>query len=158
MIITLFAAIGENNELGKRNDLIWRIPEDQKRMREHTTGHPIIMGRKTFESMPRALPNRRNIVITRDKNYKAEGGEVVNSLEEALDLIKNEEGEVFIFGGAEIFKLAMEKADRLDITHVYAKDKEADTFFPPIGSEWREVSRDEHEGNPKFAFVIYERK
>ncbi len=162
MILSFIAAIGKNNELGKGNDLVWRFPEDQKFFRETTSGHPIIMGRKTFESIGRPLPDRRNIVITRDKTYLRHGVDIAHSLDEALNLVKDTENEVFIIGGAEIFKQSMSMADKLYITHVEAEDKSADIFFPNINeSEWQEVSREEHEmdeKNPyKYAFVIYER-
>ncbi len=163
-MISLIAAIGKNNELGKGNDLVWKFPADQKYFREKTSGHPIIMGRKTFESLPGILPKRMNIVITRDKNYKKPGIEVANSLEESLKLAKNAEGsdEIFIIGGAEIFKQSMEIADRLYITHFDAKDKKADTFFPEIiPIVWNEVSREEHEPDEKnpiaYVFSVYER-
>src|SRR6185369_7378359 len=98
-MISLIAAIGKNNELGKGNDLVWKLPADQKHFRERTTGHAIIMGRKTFVSLGRSLPNRRNIIITRDKNYTAEGAEITYSLKEALALVKDNEDEIFIIGG-----------------------------------------------------------
>src|SRR3989344_740026 len=135
MIISLIAAIGKNNELGKDNDLLWKFPADQKHFRERTSGHPVIMGRKTFESIGRPLANRRNIVITIDKNYLRYGADIVHSLNEAInsarttlaELAENEE--IFIIGGAEIYKQAMQIADRLDITHIDAEDKNADAFF-----------------------------
>ncbi len=176
-MLTLIAAIGKNNELGKNNDLVWRLPADQKHFRDRTALHTMIMGRKTFESLPGALPKRRHIVITRDKDYKAEGGEVVHSLAEAIDLAKqgltqeparpHEDsgagGEVFIIGGAEIFKQAMELDNaRLDITHIYAEDKDANVFFPEIIPViWNETKHEEHEAdkdNPiAYTFSIYEK-
>lgn len=159
-MISLIAAIGKDNELGKGNDLVWRLPADQKFFREKTSGHSIIMGRKTFESLGRPLPNRRNIVITRDKTYLRHGIDVVNSLEKAINLAKN--GEIFIIGGAEIFKQAMGVADRLYITHIDAKDKDADTFFPEIiPVVWNEISRVEHKKDEQhpfdYTFSVYER-
>ncbi len=161
-MITLIAAIGKNNELGKGNDLVWKLPADQKHFRERTTGHTMIMGRKTFESLGRILPNRRHIVITRDENYKKDGIEVTHSLKEALALTKKEIGEVFIIGGAEIFNQAMNIADRLDVTHIDAEDKKADTFFPEIiPIVWNEISHEEHKKdkeNPlNYTFSVYER-
>ncbi len=160
-MISLVAAIGKNNELGKGNDLLWKFPADQKFFRETTEGHPILMGRKTFESIGRALPKRRNIIITRDKNYKFPGTEVVHSLEEALALVKNEK-EVFVIGGAEIFRQSMDIADRLYITHFAAEDKNADVFFPEIiPVVWNEVSHQEMEpdkDNPiPYTFSVYEK-
>jgi len=161
-MITLIAAIGKNNELGKGNDLVWKLPADQKHFRERTTGHTMIMGRKTFESLGRILPNRRHIIITRDTNYKREGAEVTYSLKEALTLAKKDKGEIFVIGGAEIFNQAMNIADRLDITHIEAEDKKADTFFPEIiPIVWNEISHEEHKKdlmNPlNYTFSVYER-
>ena len=116
-MISIIAAIGKNNELGKNNTLIWSMPADMKFFRDTTRGHTVIMGRKTFESIGKPLPNRKNIVITRDKNYKKDGIEIVNSLNEAINLtIPNEE--VFVIGGGEIYKQAIEIADKLYITHI----------------------------------------
>ena len=161
MILSLIAAIGKNNELGKGNRLLWHMPADMKHFREVTVGHPIIMGRKTFESLGRPLPNRRNIVITRDKTYTSHGVYIVNSLEEAIEQIKDED-EVFIIGGAEIYKQAINIADKLDITEIDTTDETADVFFPAIGVEWQEVSRENHETDEKnhipYAFVTYHRR
>ena len=161
-MISLIAAICKNNELGKGNDLIWKLPADQKFFRETTTGHPIIMGRKTFESIGKSLPNRKNIVITRDVNYKKEGIEIVHSLAGALDLLSNKNEEIFIIGGAEIYKQAMPVADKLYITHIDAEDKNADTFFPEIiPVVWNEISHEEHKKDAKnlfnYTFSIYKR-
>ena len=165
MTISLIAAIGKNNELGKNNVLVWNMPSDLKYFREKTSGHPVIMGRKTFEAIGRPMPNRKNIIISRDINYKKEGIEVVHSLNKALDLVQAEnikDGEVFIIGGEEIFRQSMNLADRLYITHIEAEDKKADTFFPEIiPVVWNEISHDEHqpdEKNPFFyTFSIYEK-
>lgn len=161
MIISLIAAIGKNNELGKGNTLLWHMPADMKYFREKTRGHTVIMGRKTFESLKVPLPNRRNIIITRDINYKKEGIEIVHSLEEAIEQTKSE-GEVFIIGGAEIYKQAMSIADRLYITHIDAEDKTADAFFPEIiPVVWNEISHEEHKPDEKnifpYTFSIYEK-
>src|SRR3989344_3546664 len=161
-MISLIAAVGKNNELGKGNVLVWRRPNDQKFFRDTTLGHPIIMGRKTFESLGRALPKRRNVIITRNKDYKAEGAEVVSSLEEALDLVRDEKEEVFVIGGEEIFRQSMQIADRLYITHIDAEDSGADTFFPEIiPVVWNEISRDERKKDAEHPFdyviSIYER-
>ncbi len=164
-MITLIAAIGKNNELGKGNDLVWKLPADQKHFKDRTSGHPIIMGRKTFASLGRPLPNRRNIIITRDKEYKAEGAEVTHSLKEALSSVRDEikkKEEVFIIGGAEIFNQAMDLADKLDITHIDAEDKKADTFFPEIiPIVWNEIKHEENKKDTKnplnYTFSVYER-
>jgi len=140
-MITIIAAIGNNNELGKGNDLIWHLPADLKRFKKRTTGHAIIMGRNTFESIGKPLPNRRSIIITRNTSYQKEGCEIVHSLEDAIELIASQE-DAFIIGGAQIYKEAMEKnvVDQLDITKVH-QDFDADVFFPAIDSMvWEEVS------------------
>mgnify|MGYP001587683861 CR=1 FL=1 len=161
-MISLIAAIGKNNELGKENDLLWRLPADQKFFRETTSLHAIIMGRKTFESIGRPLPNRRNVIITRDVNYKKAGVEIVHSLAAVLDLFPDQKEEIFIIGGAEIYKQAMPIADKLYITHIDAEDKKAEVFFPEIAPMfWNEVSCKKHkkdEKNPfNYTFSIYEK-
>jgi dihydrofolate reductase len=162
MILSLIAAIGRNNELGKGNDLIWKLPADQKFFRETTTGHPMIMGRKTFESLPGILPNREHIVITRDKTYSKPGIKVVSSLEEAVAPFNKTDQEVFVIGGGEIFNQAIKVADRLYITHVDAEDKKAEVFFPEIiPIVWNEVSHTEHKKDAQnsldFTISVYER-
>ena len=170
MIISLFAGIGKNNELGNANKLLWNMPADMKYFRDTTRGHTVIMGRKTFESIGRPLPQRRNIIITRDTNYRADGIEVVHSLDEALRLAALEQGrkfeenddevEIFIIGGADIYAQAISRANKLYITHVDAAF-EADTFFPTIGSQWKEISRDEHSADAEnpfaYSFVVYKK-
>ena len=161
-MITIIAAIGNNNELGKGNDLIWHLPADLKRFKKRTTGHAIIMGRNTFESIGKPLPNRRTIIITRDTSYQKEGCEIVHSLEDAIALIADRE-DAFIIGGAQIYKEAMEKnlVDQLDITKVY-QDFDADVFFPPIDPlVWVEVSRENFLPDEKnlftYSFIKYRR-
>jgi len=162
-MISLIAAIGKNNELGKDNSLVWNMPTDLKYFRAKTKGHTVIMGRKTFEAIGRPMPERRNIIITRDKTYKKDGIEVVHSLQEALRLAQGDnEDEIFVIGGEEIFKQAMDIADRLYITHIDATDKEADTFFPEIiPILWNEVSHEEHKKDDKnpydYTFSVYEK-
>lgn len=162
MILSIIAAIGKNNELGKDNALLWNLPADMKYFRETTSGHPVIMGRKTFESIGRPLPNRRNIIITRNLNYKKSGIEIVHSLDEALKLLKDTNKEIFVIGGAEIYKQAMSTADKLYITHINAKEKNADVFFPEIiPIVWNEISHIENEKDDKnlfsYIFSIYEK-
>ena len=161
-MISLIAAIGKNNELGKGNTLLWSMPADMKHFRETTALHTVIMGRKTFESIGRPLPDRKNIVITRDVNYKKEGVEIAHSLAGALDLIADQNEEVFIIGGAELYKQTIEIADKLYITHVDAKDKDADAFFPEIiPVVWNEISHKEHGADAKnpfsYTFSVYEK-
>ena len=161
-MITIIAAIGNNNELGKNNDLIWYLPADLKRFKNVTTGHAVIMGRKTFESIRKPLPNRRSIIITRNKNYQQEGCEIVHSIEEAIRLVGNKQA--FIIGGAQIYKESLDKAlvDQLDITKVHG-DFEADVFFPNIDTEiWQEFSAIEFEKDEKnpfrYSFLQYKKR
>ena len=161
MIVSLIAAAAENNVIGKDNDLIWHLPEDLKHFKRTTSGHTVISGRKTYESYGKPLPKRKNIIITRDSNYEAEGCIVVHSLEEALELVKEEE-EVFIIGGGEIYRQALPVADRIYLTRVHAKP-EGDACFPEFSSEnWEEKKRREFPADEKhdYAFTIiwYERK
>ena len=160
-MITIIAAIAENNALGKNNQLIWHIPADLKRFKKVTSNHHIIMGRKTFESLGKPLPNRTNIIITRNSNYKAEGCVVVNSLNEAINAAK-EDKNPFILGGAEIYKQAIEIADKLDLTFVH-HEFDADVFFPKIDTTiWKEISREYFKADDKnkfnYSFVSYLKK
>ena len=171
MIISLIVAVANNGVIGGGNTLLWNLPTDMKHFREITSGHTVIMGRKTFESIGRTLPNRRNIVITRDKNYTRDDIEVVNSIEEALRLVGLEQGkefeenqdevEVFIIGGGEIYKQAIDKAQKLYITEVH-QDFEGDTLFPEIDKKkWQETSRENFEidekNNIPYSFVEYKK-
>jgi len=143
-MISIISAIGKNNEIGKKNGLLWSLPLDMKHFREMTSGHPIIMGQKTFESIGRPLPNRRNIVITLDKNYSPDGVEIVHSPEE-LDALLDKNTENFIIGGGMIYKLFIEKADKLYITHVDAEFPDADTYFPIIDKNiWQKIKGEKH--------------
>ena len=131
----MIAAVAENNAIGLNNDLLWHLPNDFKRFKTLTTGHHIIMGRKTFESFPKPLPNRTHIVISRQENYKPEGCIVVKNITEAIAVCpKNED--LYIIGGGEIYKLAMQLSDKIELTRVHG-NFEADTFFPEINlEEW----------------------
>lgn len=143
-MISIISAIGKNNEIGKKNGLLWSLPRDMKHFRETTSGHPIIMGQKTFESIGRPLPNRRNIVLTQDKNFKSEGIEIIYSPEE-LDALLDKNIENFIIGGGMIYKLFIDKAAKLYITHVDAEFPEADTFFPIIDmNTWQKIKGEKH--------------
>lgn len=160
-MISLIAAIGKNNELGKGNELLWHMPADMKHFKETTSGHSVIMGRKTYESIGRALPNRQNIVVTRNKDFSVEGVEIVNSIPEAIELTKDK-SEVFIIGGAEIYSQAMPHVNKLYITHIDAIDLQADTFFPEIDkNSWKESNREDHIKDTKnpynYSFVVYEK-
>ncbi|WP_299312251.1 dihydrofolate reductase [uncultured Aquimarina sp.] len=153
-IITMIAAAGENNALGKDNDLVWHLPDDFKRFKQLTTGHHIIMGRKTFESFPKPLPNRVHVVITRNQDYKPDGAIVVHSMEEALKIAKDDP-QPFIIGGGEIYKIGMKYSDCIELTRVHGTF-EADTFFPEIDAEQWAVDKKELHGadeRHKYAFT-----
>ena len=174
MILSIISGIANNNEIGRKNELLWNLPIDMKHFRETTSGHPVIMGQRTFESLGigadgkpgKPLPNRRNIILTLDKEYKRDDAEVVYSIEELDELLKNtteKDEELFIIGGGQIYKLFIEKADRLYITHVNAEFSDADTFFPIIDPlKWQKVKEDKHGKDEKNIydtnFVVYERK
>ncbi|MFV8280170.1 dihydrofolate reductase [Christiangramia marina] len=160
-MITIIAAAAENNALGKDNDLVWHLPDDFKRFKRLTSGHHIIMGRKTFESFPKLLPDRTHVIITRKEDYSPENTIVVHSMEEALKVSKLDD-EAFIIGGGEIYKMGMEHADRIELTRVHG-EFEADTHFPEIDkSEWEIVKDQFHDKDEKhdysFTYLTYERK
>ena len=151
MIVSMVVAIAENNAIGKDNQLLWHLPKDLKHFKSITSGHTVIMGRKTFDSVGKPLPNRRNIVVTRNTALNIEGVEVVNDLKAALALCTTEK-EVFIVGGAEVYKLAMADTDRIFLTVVHASF-EADTFFPEIDKDiWKVTASESHEPDEKHAF------
>ncbi len=161
--ITMIAAVGENHALGKDNDLLWHLPDDFKRFKQLTTGHIIIMGRKTFESFPKPLPKRTHIIITRDKNYKVKHEDciVVHSLKEAIKL-STEDKSPFIIGGGEIYEQGEKLADKLEITRVH-HNFEADTFFPEVDEAVWQLKESEY--HPKderhkydFTYLTYLRK
>lgn len=159
-MISIIAAVARGGVIGSGNQMPWHISEDLKRFKAITLGHPVVMGRKTFESLGRALPGRTNVVITRNSDYKAEGCTVVGSLEDALALFGPAE-EVFVIGGGEIYRQAMEVADRLYLTLVDAHF-EGDTHFPGIDPrKWRITWRERHERGEKFPhpfeFINYQR-
>lgn len=141
-MITMIAAVGENNELGKDNDLVWHLPDDFKRFKLLTTGHHIIMGRKTFESFPKPLPNRTHIVITRNRDYHPDHVIVVHSMEQALEIASGDD-RPFIIGGGEIYKIGMEVASCIELTRVQGTF-EADTYFPEIPSEYWALQSEVH--------------
>ena len=159
-MITLIAAVAENNALGKDNQLLWHLPDDFKRFKNITSGHYIIMGRKTFESFPKPLPNRTHIIITRQKKYPSENCIVVDSLQKAIAICPPAE-ELFIIGGGEIYNQSIEIADKLDITRVH-NTFDADTFFPEIDlNKWKLTSAEFHSKDEKhnfdFTFETYTR-
>ena len=149
--------MSKNRVIGNNNELIWKLSSDLKRFKELTTGHPVVMGRKTYESIGRPLPNRRNIIITRNSEYEVEGCEVVSSLEEALLLTNND---CFIIGGGEIYKQSLELADKIYLTLVH-KDFEGDTQFPELSKEWAIIDNKDFEADQKneynYSFIEYDR-
>jgi dihydrofolate reductase len=166
MIISLIAALTKNHVIGKNNDLPWHLPDDMKYFMQTTKEHHIIMGRKNYESIPekfRPLPNRTNIVVTRQKDFDAPGCWVVNTLEDGMALALAEgEDELFIIGGSEIYALGMNYADQLYLTEIDTT-LEGDTYFPSFnGDEWQEVSRNHHIADSRhaysFDFVVYKKK
>ena len=159
--ITLIAAASENNALGKDNKLIWHLSEDLKRFKRLTQGHAIIMGRKTFESMPRALPNRTNIVLTNNKDYQVKDAWVAHSIDEALRLTDGDP-QPFIIGGGEVYKLFLPIADKIELTRVHSSF-EADAFFPEVAStQWDLVEEEQHHSSfdqpYDYSYLTYKKK
>ena len=160
MNINIIAAVAQNRAIGFENKLLYWLPNDLKRFKSLTTGHTIIMGRRTFESLPKgALPNRRNIVLSKTQ-AKLEGCEVFSSLNEALANCQQNE-DIYIIGGAHVYEQAITKANRLCLTEIEDTPEQADVFFPPY-ENWKEVSREAHEKDEKhqynYAFVDYVRQ
>jgi len=167
MKIVLIAAFAQNRVVGINNTLPWHLPEDLKYFKRTTSGKAIIMGRKTYDSIGRPLPNRTNIVISRNSDFHAEGVRVVASLEAAIELAKevnfiNDVQEVMVIGGASIYEAALPIADRLYLTHVHA-EIEGDAYFPEVNfKQWLEVSREDYQASDKnpydYSFVVYDKK
>lgn len=160
-MISIIVAVAQNGVIGGGNQLLWHISEDLQRFKRITSGHPVIMGRKTFESLGRPLPNRQNVVITRQQDYRPDGVTVVRSLEEAIALF-TAETEVFITGGGEIYRQALPLTDKVYLT-VVCHDYEGDTHFPELDqAQWKEVFRERHEHGKDypypFEYIDYERK
>ena len=155
--ITIIAAIGENNELGLDNKLIWNIKEDLKRFKKLTTGHSIIMGRKTFESISKALPGRLNIVLTKNKNFKFKNVSTASNIHEAIELTKDDE-QPFIIGGSEIYSLFINMAQTIELTRVHNNFK-ADTFFPDINfGKWNKIYEEKFNlDNLPYSFITYKK-
>ena len=159
-MISIIAALAENRVIGVNNTLPWRLPNDLKHFRRLTTGHAIILGRKNYESIGKPLPERTNIVITRNRDFHADGCLIAHSLDEALALASNDP-EIFIIGGAEIYRAALARADRLYLTRVHAAIA-GDTYFPEFDeTEWQEISRERHATDERhayaYSFVVLER-
>lgn len=160
MRVSLIAAMAENRIIGVNNTLPWRLPEDLRHFRRLTTGHHVIMGRRNYESIGKPLPDRTNIVVTRNPEYRAPGCRVRHSLEEALRDAQAD-SEVFVIGGGEIYRQALARADRIYLTLVHAH-VEGDTYFPPFDArEWCEIERVRHEPDDRhpypYSFVVYDR-
>lgn len=159
-MISLIVAHDPNRVIGQDNKMPWHIPGDLAYFKEKTMGKAIVMGRKTFESIGRILPGRKNIIVTRNPSYKAEGAEVVTNLTDAVALAKSYHEEVMIIGGEQIFRAILPTADRLYVTFI-EQSFEGDTFFPPYGEEWVLVDTSEKmetaEGIP-YAYLVYEKK
>lgn len=169
-MLSLIVAVAQNNAIGRDNELLWHISEDLKYFKATTTGHPVIMGRKTYESIGRPLPGRRNIVVTRGtvpmpeiKNPQTTSFEVTNDLESVISVAKSSENEFFVMGGGQLYKQTFNDADRLYITRIYAEAEGADTFFPEVCSdEWEVLKESERltdaENGIDFRFVVYKRR
>ena len=158
MRLSAIVAMATNRCIGRDNTLPWRLPADLKRFKQLTMGHTLIMGRKTYESIGRPLPGRTTLVVTRQRDYAPEGVQVAHSLEQALELARGDE--VFIAGGADLYRQAMEHVRRLYLTRI-GRDYEGDTFFPELDlSGWRLLAEEHHPATatePPFSFLTYER-
>ena len=160
-MITLIVAMGKNREIGKENQLLWHLPKDLKRFKELTSGYPIIMGRKTYESIGKPLPNRTNIVISRKNDWFEEGILIVGSIKEAVKFAQKIDEEVFVIGGGNIYEQTIDLADKLEVTLVDA-ELGADTFFPKINEKvWQKTNEEYHQKDEKnefdFCFQTFER-
>ncbi|MGN0003120.1 MAG: dihydrofolate reductase [Sphingobacterium composti] len=158
--ITLIVAAAENNAIGKNNQMLWHLPNDFKYFKKNTLEHSVVMGRKTFESIGKPLPERRNIILTRDMNYSHEEVDVANSVQDVLNYCRDER-EIFIIGGAEIYKQTLPLADKILLTRVHTTI-DGDAYFPELlDHEWKLISAEKHEKDEKHAFdykfEVYER-
>ena len=161
MKVSLIVAVGRKDEIGKDGKMPWHLPADLKHFKATTLGKPVLMGRKTLEAIGRPLPERRNLVLTRDGAFQAAGCETVHGLQEALTLAADTP-ELMVIGGGEVYRMAWPRADRIYLTRIQADVEDADTFFPVLNPrEWKETSRAEHladEKNPyDYSFLVYER-
>lgn len=168
-MLSLIVAVAENGAIGRNNELLWHISEDLKYFKSTTTGHPVIMGRKTYESIGRPLPGRRNVVLTRGdmeipsiKNPQTTSMEIVHSLDEVYSLVQGDE-EFFVMGGGMLYNATFPKADMLYLTKIYAVAEDADTFFPQVkDDEWEIVKEGEmmhdEENDIDYQFLVYKRK
>ncbi len=162
MVLALIAAMTEDRVIGRENGLPWHLPEDLRHFKRLTTGHPVIMGRRTWESVGTPLPGRRNIVVTRQAGFRAPGADVVPSLPAALRLVADAP-EVFVVGGAEVYRAALPHADRIHLTVIHTRDVAGDTHFPPFeGPEWALTEERHHPADARHAwplsFLRYDRR
>ncbi|MDR3272155.1 MAG: dihydrofolate reductase [Flavobacteriaceae bacterium] len=161
---TIIVAVDENNAIGKDNRLLWHLPDDLKRFKKLTQNHAVIMGRKTFESIGRPLPNRLNIVVSQNSKYSVpDGVQLVHSLEEAVEEAEKYSKNLFVIGGGKIYDQMVNLADTIEMTLVYTKIKEADTFFPELNPKiWQKTFEEFHQKNEKhlydFTFLTYEKR
>lgn len=156
MIVSAIVAVGENNEIGRDNDLMWSLPKDMRWFVDNTRGHTVVMGRKTLDSLGKPLPKRLNIVITRNEDFNPEGVIVTHSVDEALKVAEQEgTDEVFIIGGGHIYEQTLGMLDRLYLTKVHGTFKGADTFFPEVNiNDWKVVEKIENEVDEKHAYAF----
>ena len=163
MTISAIVATAKDNVIGKDNKLLWKLSDDLRRFKRITSGHAVLMGRKTFESLGKPLPNRTNLVVTRDENFAVEGAHVFNQINEALEYARSEgEEELFIIGGGEIYQMMLPAANKLYLTKVHAQP-EGDTFFPEIhDEEWDVINEEAHKADDRnefdFVFLDLERR
>ena len=157
--ISIIACVGKNLELGKKNDLIWHLPNDLRYFKKTTSGKTVIMGRRTFDSLPKVLPKRRNIVLQLPNEDKIDGVEIFNDIPSILDSVKNEE-EVFIIGGASIYRQFLDYADKLYLTEVNEKCRDAEVFFPRFDKRKykKTIVGNDSDNGIEYNFVIYERR
>ena len=157
--ISIIACVGKNLELGKKNDLIWHLPNDLKYFKKVTSGKTVIMGRRTFNSLPGILPKRRNIILQMPNEEKVDGVEIYNDIPSVLEVIKDED-EVFIIGGASIYKQFLEYADKLYLTEVNEKCKDAEVYFPKFDKRKykKTIIGKDSDNNIEYNFVLYERR
>ena len=158
-MISIIAAIGKNNELGLNNKLIWHLSGDMKFFKTMTSGKTVIMGRKCFESLPNILPNRKNIIITSNPNYKVSGAEVINSFRDAINYIENSNEDIFIIGGAKIYEEFLPYVENIYLTEIDAESK-ADVYFPSFNKEEynKEILATNEENNIKYNTCLYRKK
>ena len=153
-MISIIVALAKNRAIGRKNQLLWDIPEDMRHFQEITTGKTVVMGDKTFSSIGKPLPDRKNIVVTLDPNFKAEGVEVKNSLVDLLKEAKKSPEEIFVIGGGQIYAQSLPYADKLYLTVVDDAPEDADTFFPDYSDFKKVISREEHDnGKYRFSFI-----